>query len=735
MKQLMATVLALLTIQAFSFDKNGKVELSEEHRAKMLKFLGKEFSEKFISALENDPEGKATDESVTSHLMEAINKQVMEQVASHTKMETELKTVQKNLAEEKTKRDAELAAIQKTLSEETAKKEAAELLASENGEKIKKLSQQGEGEPNPVKNPMKPGEKWKPTGNDTHLFGVNQPFMAIDDRHQYNQRAYASLMAREGIMIPAPMATTSFDYSSLKSDLGDFFRVRKQDRIQSFIAELPSLTAVFPMESNLQDEAILVNLFLDEFTQAGNRGSDYDNVTKGGYGFDSEKIKMYPVMFATKFKQLDELERTWIGYLNREGSDSMKWSFLEFIMVETAKQVKNEQEIRWIRGVRKDPTVNVAGSSIQASNGLLKFIKTKIANFQIKPFSIGEYTAFNIATYVKNATRMIPAVWRDSNKLVLYMSTDAYLDYLSNLETLYGANTDYTAGIKYVKEYPSVKIVCLPNMSPSKRMIWTIEGNILLAEDKPGEMLNFNFEQQDWTLKVWSNWKESVWAYRVGKTFASAAAMPDDYSTQLIWCNDVDEPADFYLAMDVNDTSPSVLNHTSLITVANTQATAITGIDDAVVGQEIRIRWGNATNAPTIAKSGVFSLISSAIAAPAVGDILYLKKRSDGKFIELKRESVSTVATAFTADDVTPSVAGATSFITVENQGATALTNLTNAVPGTVYTIYGGSNTHSVTIADGGNFSLTAAMTLSLGTFIKLQLSESTLKLSEIERG
>ncbi|MFH1161161.1 MAG: hypothetical protein V1733_09480 [bacterium] len=38
-----------------------------------------------------------------------------------------------------------------------------------------------------------------------------------------------------------------------------------------------------------------------------------------------------------------------------------------------------------------------------------------------------------------------------------------------------------------MKEYPSVRIVEIPGMAPSKRMIWTIEGNIALFEGKPGE--------------------------------------------------------------------------------------------------------------------------------------------------------------------------------------------------------------------------------------------------------
>ena len=194
-----------------------------------------------------------------------------------------------------------------------------------------------------------------------------------------------------------------------------------------------------------------------------------------------------------------------------------------------------------------------------------------------------------------------------------------------NNEQLYGVNQDYKANVMYVKEYPNVQLVPVPNMSESKRMIWTIEGNIKLFEDKPGEMYNFNLEQSDWSLKVWSNWKESVWAYLVGRKYASANLIPEDFSTQMIFCNDVDQPTAYFVPMLVDDATPSVVEHSSLVSVANTLVTAITDIDDCAIGQEVRLKCGNATNAVTIAAAGKFSLLTAAW-TPGVGDVIVLKK-------------------------------------------------------------------------------------------------------------
>lgn len=76
--------------------------------------------------------------------------------------------------------------------------------------------------------------------------------------------------------------------------------------------------------------------------------------------------------------------------------------------------------------------------------------------------------------------------------------------------------------------------------------------------------------------------------------------------------------------------------------------------------------------------------------------------------------------TVIAANDATPDVSVGTTFITSANSSATAITDLDNPVVGSTITILGGSDTNSSTIADSGNFTLTAAMTLSLGSFITL---------------
>jgi len=700
-----ATVLTLLGITAFA-QYEGKNTLTEEQKTTLTATFGDAFVAKLLGTFEaNADEYLDTNASVIADLQAKL------QLAEKEKV---------TLADAKTALEAEKVQLNSTLK---SQKDVITLLSSKS-----------EDEPAPKKVIIVDGNAWDDQ-NDKFLGGVQQPYMAIDDKHGYNKRAYSDLMLKKfGIEIPVPKAS-SMDYASLTSDLGDYYRVRKQDRIQSFLMGLPSLETIFPLESGYQDQAVLVNMFLTgDFSQAENTiGSTFDSMVQGAYKFEPEVITMYGVMFAHKFTDLKALEKNWLGYLNREGSNVMKWSFIEFVMVETTKKLQNEREIRRVSGIRSNPTANVLGTAIGASNGLRQFIKNQIALFKIRPFVMGEWTDTTISDYVRRGTSYVPIAVRDSGNVVLYMSPDAYTAYVRNNETLYGLNQDYKPGIKYVKEYPNVAIEVVPNMGESKRFIWTLAGNIRLFEDQPGEMVAFNFEQQDWALKVWSNWKESLWAYLVGKKYASAAAIPTDYSTQLIFVNDVDLPADYYIPMTKDDTSPSVSVHKSLVSVANTGATVITTIDDAVTGDIIRIKCGNVTNPITIAKTGDFSLIAAAW-NPGLDEVLEVVKRSDGKFLELSRINPASIANAFAADDATPSVLGGSTFVTNANTTATAITTFDDAVTDVLYTVYGAGSTNASTIANSGNFVLTAAMTLSTGHWISIRKSATDGKFYEINR-
>lgn len=711
MKMYAPIFLAILGVEAFSKNDAGTFELTDDQKATLVKEGYKDaFLAKFDTALANDFGETATAEAAES--VTTVDMQTLRETAlalANAQEELEAATADKTtLASEKATLEANVATLQtqvQTLTKEPEDDKGA-------GSQQPATTMQGQWNINDTK----------------QLGGMAGEHFSLD--RPYNQRAKAAMLAKQGYQMIAVPVAASTDFAQLNADLGAYYRTGQDKAIQSFVAAMKSASDIFPLESNIQDRDVITNLFMGEFSQADNSDSDFGKVVKGKYDIQPEEVRMYDVMLAHEFKNLKALEKSWIGALNKEGSSSIKMSFVQYLLLETSKVLKNEQNQRAIQGVRKEPIADVPGLAMEGSDGVYRWADKKIQNLQIKPTVLGDITAANIGEKVFQGTKAIPQQLLDTGMISLYMPSTMVVEYHKYNETNYALNQDYKADSMFVKEYPNVKIIPVPNPGAHRRLIWSLEGNLKTLENTPGEMLNYRLIVKEWSVSVVSQWKEGFGAPLVGKKWSRVQDM--DYNHQFVFVSDKDYSDATFMDMPQDATTPSALFHTSLASVANTASKAITDVLDVPVGGIVTLKCGSDTYGITIAKADKFSLIASAW-NPTQGDTIKLVKREDGKFIELKRTSAASSILAFDADDATPSVAGGTEFQTNANSTATAITKFDDAVTDKIYTIYGAGTTNASTIANSGNFTLTAAMTLSDGKSIVL-VALGDDKFAEISR-
>ena len=736
--QFTATVKTLLGLPAFQKDAEGHETLTAEQVATLKQFG---FDERWIAGFKAHLESPE-DEKPSA---DASKKQMAVMAATMGSLTSQLAEKSEELAQlqqEALERETELTALRKTNAEVEALKK-----------KINILSALPEQDPAQGAGATVPSDGWN-IDDDKQLGGMKGEMFSLD--RAYNKRARAALYAAQGKEYIVASADP-VDFEMLKEDLGAFYRRPWQERVQSFLVKLPSITAIFPTESGHQDLDTLVNIFLGEFSQADSSDkSDFDKVTKGEFKMQDETLRMYGVMFVYIFPSLKAIEKSWIGYLNREGSNPVKLSFIEFLLVKVAEKLHNEREMRFINGVRKNPKPNEPGRAMEAADGLYEYIRKRVDGhidftpdggttgktiYQIKPFELGEITPGNIGRVVEKGTSMIPSHIRDTGNLVLYMPSHLVAWYRKYLELHYGANKDYEGVYSksektamYVHEYPGVKIQPVPNADNHHRLFWTLNGNIQTFCHIEGEMLKFNMEQVDWRLKVWSNWKESIQAIAVGRKFLSKADVTG--TDQMIWCNEYDRPSGFFLE-EKHGENPSVALHSSVVIPEGDEVFQITDILGAEPGQQVSIKNGGTNeNGVKILKGDKFSLIKSDW-TPNRNDVITLMKVADDKFIEISRESgVSADALAIPADTTEIDLAGGTEFVVGKNTQATAVTALKNAEPGVVYTIYGNgdNDANATTIAKSGKFLLSKDITLCAGAFLKVVV-DADGNIHEVSRG
>jgi len=338
--------------------------------------------------------------------------------------------------------------------------------------------------------------------------------------------------------------------------------------------------------------------------------------------------------------------------------------------------------------------------------------------------------------YVKEFGERLPAEIKNAPGLHLYMSPSWIRKYYERRKVEDGLMPTYQPGVSTVEGYPNIMLTQLDYMEGTDFMFLTTRDNISILQNIKAEESLLKVDMLKRNIYIYGDYKTGILVHAFGIQWEEGT--PQDFRNQLVWSNDVAVLKNVYAPIPANDATPTAKYHNTLQTGVNTGATAITDIDDSVVGQYITIRGNSGANASTIANSGAFNLDGGAITLSENVEIVLYKRASsgNGRFIEYSRKTLNAANEEFVvlaAGATTADAALGHLFLTSANAGATAITNITNAVVGEVYTIRGGSSTNATTIAASGNFSrISAGITLSLGNEIVVQFNGS--KFVELSR-
>ena len=431
----------------------------------------------------------------------------------------------------------------------------------------------------------------------------------------------------------------STNFSNLdNAGLGDQFVIRRQDALIARVLKKRLLTDFFPVRYGIQDRDILFNAFFDEVSQAYQAGEVY----KGGMKLENEMGYVDDAMVKLKFGPMKELERIYIGYLNREGSDPIKWSMIEYCLLNQLEQMQVEQNKRRMRGIYVKPEAGVAGSYLNAGTGVLYTLLRYVHDYSIKPHDDADhsYRAYTNATMLTAIQAFVSDVLstlsedEDLDGRVLYLNSAHKTWYLQNVREKYGKDIDFSGPNSYANVLPDtdLRIIWLPYLGQLPFMMIQQPGNIQFIENIPGEMMNVKMEEQMEMVRAWAVWKEGTGAAFTGRKFNSKEEMDKNaYEWQQIFTNI------WAGSIAANATTADAAKGFWLITGKNTQATALTDITGAKEGVAYCIEIGDIGNATTIAKSGKFANITKAFSPSKVGDYIMVILRKDGNFAELER--------------------------------------------------------------------------------------------------
>lgn len=415
--------------------------------------------------------------------------------------------------------------------------------------------------------------------------------------------------------------------------LGNQFVVLRQDAIIARVLEKRDLTQFFPVQYGIQDRGLIFNAFFDEVSQAYQSGETF----KGGMKIENQMGYVDDSMIKIEWGPMKELERKYIGYLNKEGSDPIKWTMIEYQLLNTLLNAQAEQSKRRMCGIYVKPEKGVAGSYRNAGTGLLYTLLRYVHQYDIKPHADAAYRSYTPATMLSAVQEFVADVTAsvtedmELDKHCLYLNRNHQSWWIKNVRSTYGKDTDFAGPMGALNIVPdtTVKIIWLPYLGQLPFMMMHEPGNILFLEYLPGEMLAVKMQEQMEQVRAWSTWKEGCSATFTGRRFSTKKEMDDNhYEWQQIFIN-------LFAAtiVDKVDGAQGFWHVTGETTTKDTY----TDIANAKAGVAYCIEAGVATHLPKVEKSGKFANIKSAFTATAVGDYLMVILDKDGNFRELER--------------------------------------------------------------------------------------------------
>lgn len=411
---------------------------------------------------------------------------------------------------------------------------------------------------------------------------------------------------------------------------GEQYIVRRQDALIAYIRTLNSVSKLFSTRYNVQNKEILSNAFLSHFSGAFQPGRYF----KGAVSVEPMEAGVFDLMIKHKFENLKQLEKEYIGYLNREGSDPMKWTWIEWMVARILEIAMNEWNERRIMGYRIEPTVGIVGHHLQGSDGLFRKLRmyASAPEFRLKPVTGFTYTKATMLASVEGFVENIFGYLPSLKGLRLHVNEKHLPWYTASYRAAYGVQFDFTGSKLSIMNYPDVELVGIPNMGNKTCMILTAPGNIELYENVPGEMAKIGMQRDLEELMIFSYFKEGIGAYMVGKKHTTQASLDlDNYQNQYIFFTDDT------IASAADVTTVDATKGDWFKSIANSVATTITDITSAVDGVVYRLICGSAANASKTIKAAKFADVN-AWTPTAVGDYLEVYyNAATSKFVEVAR--------------------------------------------------------------------------------------------------
>lgn len=654
---------------------DGKVKFEDEHEKKLKAELSQQGLDDLIKAF--------NDELEANEEVQGFKAEVKQMLIDAGLTEAEVAAMVTEAQEGGAALSSEVKAI-KTLLDKKDKKIQALISSPEEDTPVAQLK-------NAIQSKIK--------SSATHLFASGREWDSFNGR-PWNARA-------AGQNVSATDYSDEVVIQKLNGDAALYFR-QNPDEIKSLHRDNFGLPAFWPKRLKVDSTVVSGSILTAEITQ----GRKFGWLPKNNQVIEPEEGKIYPVQIDAEWdgSKLQEIEDSWLNFMNKEGSSPEKMSFVRFLVAELMKQARVEDRISTVNGiyVKTPDSATAAGKMINRQNGLFyQLWKARDILKKYRPFNIGAPTTANIYDYLhdedKGLLPLLPFDVRYAPNLKLYMSKKYWDAYKAKYKEMNGQNMDYKGLPEYPENHPNIEVVNLVDHN-NDFMFLTFGDNIEILENVPQEKSSYKFQWILRKLHLMADYKLGVRLIHIGRPVSDNT--PEQFKVQSVWSNNMPIfKNDIYAPVFDNKTGALEVNfkHLEVNEGWDTDITSITGV---VAGQVIKIKGNTGmTNARAVKNNANILLTGAADFDLKSGGTLTLYINENMKAQEISRTAApeaTPVADVMFTDDVIDANEG---FVfRYDGEADIAITDIVNGYEGQKITIYGTDAVDvEVSLSDTGN--------------------------------
>jgi hypothetical protein len=319
------------------------------------------------------------------------------------------------------------------------------------------------------------------------------------------------------------MADKTISIERLAELMLNFHRVFYPELVKRFREER-RLTQLFRTVAAIKDRIVFSSFEVGEVAQAYQVGW----TPKGQLDISPEE---YMVRYMKVDKEVDpnELRQTYLADVI-PGATAEENEIVRLFYKDMMTRSAEDTDRALIQGKYKAPTAGVAGSAMEMVDGLLEVTKRFVDSGKIAPFAADSMDETNTCLALRELWKELPEKYRYNPKLRCYLFNNTWDKYVESYEANYGTLQD-KQDKKHIRN-TQCPVQVLPHGEGSDMVLFTMEGNIRLFNNRPADAFKFEVQRDKRMLNYMQDW-----AAGIGYVIAGREDKPE---SQYVWCNEFD---------------------------------------------------------------------------------------------------------------------------------------------------------------------------------------------------